>query len=117
MSSASRGLAPREGLDSLLMKMGRTCLLAKPRCGPQAAKSADHAPRMTKNRNLKTRTLCPLAPAWPWSSWLTSLEPREVRLALISLPLVSQPGEAAPEEVLCRPPHEAWPLARVLIPC
>ena len=39
--------------------------------------------------------------------------PREVRLALISPPLVSQPGEAAPEEVLRRPPCEAWPLARV----
>ena len=43
-----------------------------------------------------------------------SLEPREVCLALNSPPLASQPGEAAPEEVLCRPPHEAWPLARVL---
>ena len=27
---------------------------------------------------------------------------------------MSQPGEAAPEEVLCRPPREAWPLTRVL---
>ena len=27
-------------------------------------------------------------------------------LALISLPLASQPGEATPEEVLCRPPRE-----------
>src|SRR3954470_13741841 len=27
---------------------------------------------------------------------------------------MSQPDEAAPEEALCRPPHEAWPLARVL---
>ena len=44
-------------------------------------------------------------------------KPREVPLALISLPLTSQPGEAAPEEVLCRPPHEAWPLARVLNSC
>ena len=41
MSSASRGLAPREGLDSLLMKMGRTCLLAKPRRGPQTGKFGD----------------------------------------------------------------------------
>ena len=40
--------------------------------------------------------------------------PREVCLALISPPLVSLPGEAAPEEVLRRPPREAWPLARVL---
>ena len=41
MSSASRGLAPRKGLDSLLMKMGRTGLPAKPRRGPQAGKSGD----------------------------------------------------------------------------
>ena len=27
---------------------------------------------------------------------------------------MSLSGEAAPEEVLRRPPHEAWPLARVL---
>ena len=27
---------------------------------------------------------------------------------------MSLPGEAAPEEALCRPPREAWPLARVL---
>ncbi len=55
-----------------------------------------------------------LAPAWSRSSWLTSRGPREVCLALISPPLVSLSGEAAPEEVLCRPPREAWPLARVL---
>ena len=41
MSSASRGLAPREGLESLLMKMGRTGLPTKPRRGPQAGKSGD----------------------------------------------------------------------------
>ena len=41
MSSASRGLAPWEGLDSLLMKMGRTGLPAKPHYGPQAGKSGD----------------------------------------------------------------------------
>ena len=35
-------------------------------------------------------------------------------LALISRLLMSQPSEATPEEVLCRPPREAWPLARVL---
>ena len=34
--------------------------------------------------------------------------------ALISPPLASKPSEAAPEEVLCHPPREAWPLARVL---
>ena len=27
---------------------------------------------------------------------------------------MSLPDEAAPEEVLCHPPREAWPLARVL---
>ena len=41
MSSASRGLAPHEGLDSMLMKMGHTGLLAKPRRGPHAGKSRD----------------------------------------------------------------------------
>ena len=41
MSSASRGLGPREGLDSLLMKMGRTGLPEKPRHGPEAGKSGD----------------------------------------------------------------------------
>ena len=34
-------------------------------------------------------------------------------LTLISLPLASQPGEAAPEEVLHCPPREAWPVVRV----
>ena len=64
----------------------------------------------------ETRTLCALAPAWSRSSWLTSREPREVCLALISPPLASQPGEAALEEVLCHPPREAWPLARRTTP-
>ena len=41
MSSAPRGLAPREGLEFGLMKMGRTGPLAKPRRGPQAGKSGD----------------------------------------------------------------------------
>ena len=41
MSFASRGLAPREGLVRLLMKMGRTSLPAKPCRGPQAGKSGD----------------------------------------------------------------------------
>ena len=39
MSSTSRGLAPREGLEWLLMKMGRTRPLVEPRPGPQAGKS------------------------------------------------------------------------------
>ena len=41
MSSASRGLAPREVLDCLLAKMGRTGPLAEPHRGPQAGKSGD----------------------------------------------------------------------------
>ena len=41
MSSASRGLAPREGLESLLVKMGRTVPLEEPLYGPQAGKSGD----------------------------------------------------------------------------
>ena len=41
MSSASRGLAPREGLECLLVKMGCTGLLAEPHRGPQAGKSGD----------------------------------------------------------------------------
>ena len=57
------------------------------------------------------------APAWFQPSWLASHEPREVPLALISPPLAGQPGEAAPEEVLRCPPHEAWTLARVLSVC
>ena len=41
MSSASRGLAPREGHESLLVKMGHTGPLIEPRRGPQASKSRD----------------------------------------------------------------------------
>ena len=41
MSSASRGLAPREGLECLLVKMGRIGPLVEPRCGPHAGKFGD----------------------------------------------------------------------------
>ena len=41
MSSASRGLAPREGLECLLVKMGRTGPLVESCRGPQAGKSGD----------------------------------------------------------------------------
>ena len=41
MSSALRGLAPREGLECLLVKMGRTGPLAEPRRGPQVGKPGD----------------------------------------------------------------------------
>ena len=78
MSSASRGLAPREGLDSLSMKMGRTCPPAKPRRGPQAGKSgdprsqnADSSPRAQGEAKPKGKcgapwapTACALVDAW-----------------------------------------------------
>ena len=38
-SSASRGLAPREGLESLMLELGRTRPSGEPRGGPQAGKS------------------------------------------------------------------------------
>ena len=41
MSSASLGLAPREGLECLLVKMGCAWPLVEPRCGPQAGKFGD----------------------------------------------------------------------------
>ena len=41
MSSASRGLAPREGLECLLVKMGHTVTLVEPCRGLQAGKSGD----------------------------------------------------------------------------
>ena len=41
MSSASRGLAPHEGLECLLVKMGRTGPLVEPRRGTQASKSGE----------------------------------------------------------------------------
>ena len=52
VSSASRGLAPREGLELLLQKLGRTGPSTEPRHWPQAGKSghprsqdADSSPR------------------------------------------------------------------------
>ena len=39
MSSASRGLAPREGLESLLVKVGRMGPLTEPRRGTPAGKT------------------------------------------------------------------------------
>ena len=41
MSSAPRGLAPREGLGSVLMKMGHVGPPFEPRRRPQAGKSGD----------------------------------------------------------------------------
>ena len=39
MTSAPRGMAPREGLELVLTKMGRTGPLLELRCRPQAGKS------------------------------------------------------------------------------
>ena len=39
VSSTLRGLAPHEGLELLLLKLGRTGPLTEPRRGPQAGKS------------------------------------------------------------------------------
>ena len=41
MSSASRGLAPREGLEYVSMNMGHTRPLPEPHRRPQAGKSGD----------------------------------------------------------------------------
>ena len=54
MSSASRGLAPREGLEYLLVKMGSTGPLGEPRHGPQAGKSGD--PRSQNADSMTTRS-------------------------------------------------------------
>ena len=51
MSSASQGLTPREGLESLLVKMGRTGPLVEPRRGPQAGKSGDPHSQNTDKAN------------------------------------------------------------------
>ena len=52
VSSASRGLAPREGLELLMLKVGRTRPSMEPRRGPQAcmsgypySRNADSSPR------------------------------------------------------------------------
>ena len=61
MSSASRGLAPREGLELELMKMGRAGPLLEPRRRPQAGKSGD--PR-SQNADKYTGRNFPLN--FPW---------------------------------------------------
>ena len=56
MSSASRGLAPREGLECLLVKMGCTGPLVEPCHGPRAGKSWDpHS--QDADRNITRRGL------------------------------------------------------------
>ena len=57
MSSTLRGLAPREGHDSLLMKMSRTGLPAKPCRGPQAGKSVDPCSQNTDSSPRTQRVL------------------------------------------------------------
>ena len=62
MSSVSRGLAPRGGLEYLLVKIGRMGSLAEPHRGPQAGKSGD-----PHSQNADTRA-CPEHAAEPrWS--------------------------------------------------
>ena len=53
MSPASRGLAPHEGPECLLVKMGCTKPLVEPRRGPQAGKSGD--PCRCQNRRISGR--------------------------------------------------------------
>ena len=62
MPSASWGLAPHEGLECLLVKMGRTGPLAEPRRGLQAGKygypssqDADSSPEPKARSNLASR--------------------------------------------------------------
>ena len=120
MSSAPRGLAPREGLELELMKLGCTGPPLEPCHRPQAGKSgyprSQNADNVELGDNLRpavlvvlvllhqngnlwlirrdsapaaclpyteeeTGALRPPAPAWPWSSWLTSAEPRDLKLA------------------------------------
>ena len=54
MSSASRGLAPREGLEHLPVKTGRTGPPVAPRRGPQAGKSGDPRSQNTDNYLLES---------------------------------------------------------------
>ena len=52
-------------LDALLMKMGRTCLLAQPRRGPQAGKFGD--PRSQNADSLRLRKALVMTLSWaPW---------------------------------------------------
>ena len=72
MSSASRGLAPSEGLECLLVKMGHTGPLAEPRRGPLGGKSGDPRSQDADNRrqrfrlivpdNLRTHAVCSISP-------------------------------------------------------
>ena len=57
MLSASRGLAPREGLECLLVKMGHTGPLVEPCCGLHAGKSGD---THSKNADSSPQAQCTL---------------------------------------------------------
>ena len=62
--SASRGLAPREGLELLMQKVGHTMPSLKPRRGPQAGKSGTPVLRTpTKWR----AAWAPLVTTWEFS--------------------------------------------------
>ena len=52
VSSASRGLAPREGLVLLMLKMGRTRSSMEPHRGMQAGKSRDPCSQDADRRHL-----------------------------------------------------------------
>mgnify|MGYP005830616651 CR=1 FL=1 len=56
MSSAPRGLAPREGLEFVLVKMGRAGPPFEPRRRPQAGKSGDPRSQNT-DRNAMWRLM------------------------------------------------------------
>ena len=56
MSSASRGLAPREGLECLLVKMGRIGPLVEPHRGPRAGKSGN--PRSENTDSVQKEYVC-----------------------------------------------------------
>ena len=105
MSSTSRGLAPQEGLECLLVKMGRARPLVEPHRGPQAGKSgyphsqyADSSPRVQSTLGLGFRakpkgkcgaTRAPIACGlgrrvaidWMWASLLPHAASATARLS------------------------------------
>ena len=70
MSSASRGLAPREGLEWLLMKMGRTRPLVEPRPGPQAGKSGYPRSQDAHTTKARAHTLSGFPPICSYPAYL-----------------------------------------------
>ena len=57
MSPAPRGLAPREGLEFVLVKMGRARPPFEPRRRPQAGKSGDPRSQNADRGRVKFATL------------------------------------------------------------